>query len=103
MDTGDFITGNEAVKEVTVSHCGNLLGSSNHEFVAPIEANEWNWKTLSDEMKSQLGRPVTKDEIKQVFHPLNEDKAYNLDGYNAHFFKKAWLVVGEAVLGGIML
>lgn len=46
-------------------------------------------------MKNWLIKDVYDEEIKFVLFSLKSNKASNLDGYNAHFFKKSWNIVGR--------
>ncbi|KAK3230021.1 hypothetical protein Dsin_001902 [Dipteronia sinensis] len=48
-----------------------------------------------------MDRDVTNDEIREVCLSLHPNKVPSLDGFNAHFFKKIWDIVGEDVINAI--
>ncbi|KAK0571729.1 hypothetical protein LWI29_020657 [Acer saccharum] len=48
-----------------------------------------------------MDRDVTNDEIHEVCFSLHPNKAPGPNGFNAHFFKKTWDIVGEDVINAI--
>ena len=47
-------------------------------------------------------RPVTIAEIEDVVKSANPNKAPSPDGFNAHFFKVCWPIIGKDVCASIM-
>ncbi|KAH1048382.1 hypothetical protein J1N35_039166 [Gossypium stocksii] len=50
---------------------------------------------------TKLIKLVTRDEIKVAIFEQGNDKAPNLDGYTAFFFKSTWSIVGEDFLTAV--
>ncbi|KAK2641987.1 hypothetical protein Ddye_023750 [Dipteronia dyeriana] len=48
-----------------------------------------------------MSREVTNDEIREACFSLHPNKAPGPDGFNAHFFKKTWHIVGDDVINAI--
>lgn len=46
-------------------------------------------------------KPVTQSEIENVIKNANPNKAPGPDGFNAHFFKVCWPIIGKDVCAGI--
>ncbi|KAL0355232.1 UNVERIFIED_CONTAM: hypothetical protein Sradi_3970100 [Sesamum radiatum] len=62
----------------------------------------WTRHIVTANEASQLVAPVMKDEIKNAFFNIVEDKSQGLDGYSSGFFKVAWPVIGEQVSQVVM-
>ncbi|KAK3189463.1 hypothetical protein Dsin_029024 [Dipteronia sinensis] len=56
---------------------------------------------ISNGQADFMGRDVTDDEIREVYFSLRPNKAPDLDGFNAHFFKITWDIVGEDVISAV--
>ncbi|KAL2943863.1 hypothetical protein RDABS01_032210, partial [Bienertia sinuspersici] len=56
---------------------------------------------LSEKHKLLLNCSFTDKEIKQAMFSIPSNKAPGLDGYNNHFFKSAWHIVGGDVIKAI--
>lgn len=44
-------------------------------------------------------RSVSLEEIDRAMMSINDNKSLSMDGYNARFFKKCWLIFKEDILG----
>ncbi|KAL2237719.1 UNVERIFIED_CONTAM: hypothetical protein Sindi_0963600 [Sesamum indicum] len=45
---------------------------------------------------------VTRDEVKEAFFDIEEDKAPGPDGFSAGFYKAAWSIIGREVTKAIL-
>lgn len=45
-------------------------------------------KTLTEDLKNALTRPVKKEDIKEAMFSIQDDKAPGYDGFTSCFFKK---------------
>lgn len=51
------------------------------------------------EQQTDLGKPVTENEVKDAMFSLEDNKAPGLHGFGALFFKKALQVIGNYIIG----
>ena len=58
-------------------------------------------KHISTDQADFMSRQVTNDEIREVCFSLHPNKAPCPDGFNAHFFKKTWHIVGDDVINSV--
>ncbi|KAK4384230.1 putative ribonuclease H protein [Sesamum angolense] len=65
-----------------------------NEFVSSIS-------DCSGEESQALVQSVTREEIKDAFFDIAEDKAPGPDGYSSGFYKAAWPVIGEEMIKAI--
>lgn len=56
---------------------------------------------LPEDVKFDLVKPVTSDEIDDALKMIDDSKAPGLDGFNAYFFKKAWSTVKHEVYSAV--
>ncbi|KAL2248389.1 UNVERIFIED_CONTAM: hypothetical protein Sindi_2691200 [Sesamum indicum] len=57
---------------------------------------------LTEEEGDMLVSQVTRDEVKEAFFDIEEDKAPGPDGFSAGFYKAAWSIVGREVTKAIL-
>ncbi|KAK4383479.1 hypothetical protein Sango_2771200 [Sesamum angolense] len=57
---------------------------------------------LEQEESQALVQSVTREEIKDAFFDIAEDKEPGPDGYSSGFYKAAWLVIGEEMIKAIL-
>ena len=51
------------------------------------------------EQQTDLGKPVTEDEVKDAMFSLEDNKAPGPHGFDALFFKKVLQVIGNYIIG----
>ncbi|KAL0307212.1 UNVERIFIED_CONTAM: hypothetical protein Sradi_6138500 [Sesamum radiatum] len=56
---------------------------------------------LTDAEDSQLVTPITREEVKEAFFDIAEDKSPRSDGYSSRFFKGAWSIIGDEVMKAV--
>lgn len=51
------------------------------------------WTAITDQLNSELFKPIQNDEVRIVLFQMNPDKAPRPDGMTPRFFQKFWSVV----------
>ncbi|KAK3221908.1 hypothetical protein Dsin_008933 [Dipteronia sinensis] len=101
-DVGSLIEGDILVKIEAIRHFQTILGYSR-----PVSHGSGTTlsniidKVISNRQADFMGRDVTDDEIREVCFSLHPNKAPGPDGFNAHFFKITWDIVGEDFINAI--
>lgn len=98
---GSLIEGHTQVKSKAIRHFQNILGSSMPSRHGSCSLRNVIDKHISNDQADFMSREVTNDEIREVCFSLHPNKAPGPDGYNAHFFKKTWHIVGDDVISAI--
>ncbi|KAL2232734.1 UNVERIFIED_CONTAM: hypothetical protein Sindi_1453400 [Sesamum indicum] len=57
---------------------------------------------LTEEEGDMLVTQVTRDDVKEAFFDIEEDKAPGPDGFSAGFYKTAWPIIGREVTNAIL-
>ncbi|KAK3229974.1 hypothetical protein Dsin_001855 [Dipteronia sinensis] len=98
-DDGSLIEGDILVKKEANHHFQTILGYSRpvSHGIGSTLSNIID-KVISNRQADFIGRDVTDDEIREVCFSLHPNKAQGLDGFNAHFFRITWDIVGEDVI-----
>ncbi|XXG82825.1 hypothetical protein AAC387_Pa10g0712 [Persea americana] len=86
---------------VFVSHFQRILGPDIQN-QSPDLSHITPHGVLTDGDALALMRPVTVAEIEDVVKSANPHKALGPDGFNAHFFKVCWPIIGKDVCVSIM-
>ncbi|KAL2232550.1 UNVERIFIED_CONTAM: hypothetical protein Sindi_1435000 [Sesamum indicum] len=98
-----MINNQEDVVAEFVRYFETLLGGERRERELNIEhLRSRATHVLTEEERDMLVSPVTRDEVKEAFFDIEEDKALAPDGYSAGFYKAAWPIVGREVTDAIL-
>ncbi|KAK3189545.1 hypothetical protein Dsin_029106 [Dipteronia sinensis] len=101
-DDGSLIEGDNLVKKEAIRHFQTILGYTrpvSHEIGSAL-SNIID-EVISNGQADFMGKDVTYDEIWEVCFSLYPNKAPCPDGFNAHFFKITWDIVGEDVISAV--
>ncbi|KAL0293796.1 UNVERIFIED_CONTAM: hypothetical protein Scaly_3135000 [Sesamum calycinum] len=102
-DDGHTLTTQEDVVNEFVSFYQRLLGGDRRrEFIDLRYLRPWARHVLTQEESQALVQSVTREEIKDAFFDIAEDKAPGPDGYSSGFYKAAWPVIGEEMIKAIL-
>lgn len=94
--------GEHQVGQLVATYYTNLFNDRDNATLNSEVLNEVCGDRLSTSQIQSLTAPVTREDIREVFMGLNSHKALGPDGFNGHFFKPTWEIVGgdmeEAIL-----
>ncbi|KAK3193378.1 hypothetical protein Dsin_024688 [Dipteronia sinensis] len=101
-DDGSFIEGDILVKNEAIRHFQTILGCSmpTRHGIDSTLSNIID-KVIYNDQGDLMGRKVTNEEIREVCFSLNPNKAPGPDGFNTHFFKITWDIVGKDVISDV--
>ena len=60
-----------------------------------IDLNFLGGNLVSSDQAATLISRVTREEVKDVLFSMDPNKAPDPDGFNVHFYKQAWPIIGE--------
>ena len=79
-----------------------MLGApSNHHYPGKEALRTFVHKRVPDALKAELDSIPSDIEIKNVFFSMHSNKAPGPDGFNTHFFKDSWALIGPSVISAI--
>ncbi|KAL2924384.1 hypothetical protein RDABS01_022574 [Bienertia sinuspersici] len=94
MDSqGRWVEDMESITTAFISFYTTLLQGSDHRTPLIPEIVGMG-KTLNDKHRRLLDCNFTDKEIKEAMFSIPSNKAPGLDGYNSHFFKTTWNIIG---------
>ncbi|KAK6791905.1 hypothetical protein RDI58_010986 [Solanum bulbocastanum] len=93
----------EAIELEVNTFYKDLLGKAAQNIPSVSTTVMKNENTLNREQQIQLATKVTREEVKIALQGINYMKAPGYDGFNTHFLKRAWPVVGEDIITAVIL
>ncbi|KAL0444850.1 UNVERIFIED_CONTAM: hypothetical protein Slati_2207700 [Sesamum latifolium] len=101
-DSGARISDEPGVAGEFVRFYMSLLGGqSRHHHINLMFLQAWARYVIPTEEGEAMTRPIIREEVKEAFFDIAEDKAPGPDGYSAGFFKAAWSVIGDELTAAI--
>ncbi|KAK4384257.1 hypothetical protein Sango_3078900 [Sesamum angolense] len=102
-EAGRTLTEQDEVVDEFVSFYQRLLGGERRrEYIDLRYLRPWAWHVVTPaECKALVQRP-TREEVKDAFFDIAEDKAPGPDGYSSSFYMAAWPVIGDEVVKAIV-
>ncbi|XP_070045799.1 uncharacterized protein [Nicotiana tomentosiformis] len=88
--------------EIEVIKYQNLLGSA-ADILPTVQLDVLDeGHKLTRDQQLKLIEPISREEVYNAVEDIYEQKAPGCDGFNSHFFKKSWQVVGEEIISAVM-
>ncbi|KAL9672015.1 hypothetical protein QQ045_009589 [Rhodiola kirilowii] len=86
------------IKQAAVDHFSAIFRKT---ATCRWDLEDMHFATLNDSQIEGLDRSIGEEEIQQALRECEGNKAPGPDGFNMHFYKKYWHIVGEEVRGFI--
>nr|GEY32721.1 reverse transcriptase domain, reverse transcriptase zinc-binding domain protein [Tanacetum cinerariifolium] len=84
-----------SVSDAFVEHYESFLGTDTD--CVPLDTEGLFVTKVSDQICSDMVRPISDDEIRTAMFDIGDDRAPGPDGFTSAFFKKGWSIVGTDV------
>nr|XP_016455955.1 PREDICTED: uncharacterized protein LOC107779965 [Nicotiana tabacum] len=94
MRNGEVVQTKQEIEEEVLGFYKQLLGSTTESLPAINPVVMRDGPLVNRQQQLQLVKGVYKEEIYQALLGISDNKAFGCDGFNALFFKKAWLWLG---------
>ncbi|KAL0297822.1 UNVERIFIED_CONTAM: Retrovirus-related Pol polyprotein from type-2 retrotransposable element R2DM [Sesamum angustifolium] len=102
-EAGRTLTEQDEVVDEFVSFYQRLLGGERRrEYIDLRYLRPWARHVVTPAECTALVQRPTREEVKDAFFDIAEDKAPGPDGYSSGFYKAAWPVIGDEVVKAIL-
>ncbi|XP_019255085.1 PREDICTED: uncharacterized protein LOC109233666 [Nicotiana attenuata] len=101
-NTRQLLQNANEVEEEILSFYKKLLGTAASTLPIVDPNVMQNGHTLTRQQQMQLIKPITKEEVHKALQGIDDSKVPGCDGYNSHFFKKTWNILGEEVTKAVL-
>ncbi|KAK4384464.1 putative ribonuclease H protein [Sesamum angolense] len=102
-EAGRTLTEQDEVVDEFVSFYQRLLGGERRrEYIDLRYLRPWARHVVTPAECTMLVQRPTREEVKDAFFDIAEDKAPGPDGYSSGFYKAAWPVIGDEVVNAIL-
>lgn len=98
---GSVCVGQQQIREEVLGFYRRLMGSSASELEVVDKRIMQNGPKLNPEQQMALNADCSEQEVKEALFSMNSNKSPGIDGFNVHFYKKCWSVIGGEVVAAV--
>ncbi|KAM6542861.1 hypothetical protein CsatB_007308 [Cannabis sativa] len=100
---GNVVNTQEGIANLVISHFSDLFNTQGCNVDAAAVIFDALGPGLETSDVEFLDQDFTAEEVKKAVFQLSGDKAVGLDGFNAYFYQKNWVVLGRVIFDNIII